>query len=70
MLSLGMEKSCENAKLKAGGPAALAKALGGITSQAVSQWRKIPADRTLEVERLTGISRYELRPDIFGEATA
>lgn len=62
-----MEKACENAKLKAGGPASLAKSLGGITPQAVSQWKKVPADRALEVERLTGISRHELRPDVFGD---
>lgn len=26
----------------------------------------IPAERVLEIERLTGISRYDLRPDVFG----
>lgn len=64
-----MEQICERAKIEAGGPAALAKALGGLTSQAVSQWKKIPAERVLDVERLTGISRHELRPDVFGEAS-
>lgn len=61
-----MENICETAKEKAGGPAALAKALGNITPQAVSQWKKIPAERVLDVERVTGISRQELRPDVFG----
>lgn len=61
-----MEQACETAKTTAGGPAALAKALGGITSQAVSQWKRVPADRVLAVERLTGVSRHELRPDIYG----
>jgi DNA-binding transcriptional regulator YdaS (Cro superfamily) len=62
-----MENFCEQAKDKAGGPAALAKALGGtLTSQAVSQWRKVPAERVLDVERITGISRHDLRPDVFG----
>lgn len=65
-----MEQICERAKNEAGGPAALAKALGGLTSQAVSQWKKIPAERVLDVERLTGISRHDLRPDVFGEAQA
>ncbi|PZP64983.1 MAG: hypothetical protein DI604_25710, partial [Delftia acidovorans] len=32
----------------------------------VSQWKKVPAERVLEVERVTGISRHELRPDVFG----
>lgn len=40
----------------------------GVTIQAVSQWRKVPAERCLAVEEATGISRYELRPDIFGQA--
>lgn len=61
-----MENICETAKEKAGGPAALAKALGGVTSQAVSQWKKVPAERVLDVERITGISRHDLRPDVFG----
>ena len=65
-----MEKMCEEAKQKAGGPASLAKALGGLTSQAVSQWKRIPADRVLGVEAITGISRHELRPDIFGDAVS
>lgn len=63
-----MEQVCEKAKDAAGGPAALAKALGGVTPQAVSQWKKVPAERVLEVEKVTGISRYELRPDVFGKA--
>lgn len=66
-----MEKACDLAKEKAGGPAALAKAMGGVmTPQAVSQWKKIPAERVLDVERITGISRHELRPDVFGSAEA
>lgn len=64
-----MTEAVERAKRIAGGPAALAKALGGITSQAVSQWKRVPPDRVIEVERITGISRHELRPDIFGPAS-
>jgi DNA-binding transcriptional regulator YdaS (Cro superfamily) len=45
--------------------AELARRLGNITSQAISQWRRIPAERVLEVERVTGIPRHELRPDIY-----
>lgn len=61
----------------AGGPSALAKAINeleaegrGITPQSVSDWVKhdrIPAERVLVVERITGVSRYELRPDVYGE---
>jgi DNA-binding transcriptional regulator YdaS (Cro superfamily) len=66
-----MEKACELAKLKAGGASALARALDElgerITSQAVSQWRVVPPEKVLKVEKITGVSRYELRPDVFGE---
>lgn len=44
----------------------VAQALG-ITHGAVSQWKKVPPERVIEVEHLTGISRYELRPDIYGK---
>lgn len=37
----------------------------GITHGAVSQWKRVPAERVLDVERLTGISREELRPDLY-----
>lgn len=47
-------------------PTDLASELG-ITKQAVYQWRKIPAERARDVERITGIPREYLRPDIYGE---
>ena len=39
----------------------------GITRAAVTHWRtsRIPAERVLEVERITGVSRHDLRPDIY-----
>ncbi|MER8741577.1 MULTISPECIES: Cro/CI family transcriptional regulator [unclassified Mesorhizobium] len=36
-----------------------------ITPQAVSQWKQIPHDRVIAVERLTGIHRGRLRPDLY-----
>ena len=50
---------------RAGGSKPLAEALG-ITRQAVEQWRAVPPERVLQVERITGVSRYALRPDIYG----
>jgi DNA-binding transcriptional regulator YdaS (Cro superfamily) len=54
----------------AGGLSALAARLN-ISKQAVNRWchTKIPAERVLEVELATAhqVSRYELRPDIYGE---
>lgn len=42
----------------------LAEALK-ISSPAVSQWERVPAERVLDVERITGVSRHDLRPDIY-----
>ena len=54
----------------AGGTAKLARALG-IKPQAISQWTRVPAERVLDVERATAakVTRYELRPDIYGAAS-
>lgn len=49
---------------KAGGFPALAEKLG-ISRAAVHQWKRIPAERVLDVESLTGIPRHELRPDLY-----
>jgi hypothetical protein len=49
----------------AGTMADLARRLG-ISRAAVAQWRKVPAERLVEVERVTGVSRVILRPDLFG----
>ena len=37
----------------------------GITHGAVSQWRECPPLRVLDVEKITGIPRHELRPDLY-----
>jgi DNA-binding transcriptional regulator YdaS (Cro superfamily) len=36
-----------------------------IAPQAISQWDVIPIQRVLEIERLTGVDRERLRPDMF-----
>lgn len=61
----GMIEALEIAKTKVGGSTGLAKLLGKITPQAVSQWRRVPATRVLDVEKATGVPRHELRPDIY-----
>ena len=44
----------------------------GVTLAMWSRWetgsRQLPASRVLDIERITGISRHELRPDVFGPA--
>lgn len=57
---------------KAGNQHILSQKLG-IKYQAIQSWRKkhkIPAERVLAIEHLTGISREELRPDLYGEYNA
>jgi len=48
----------------AGGLTKLAASLQ-ITKQAVAQWDEVPPLRVLEVERVSGVSRHELRPDLY-----
>lgn len=59
-----MEKLIEYLKAERGRATALASALK-ITPGAVAQWREVPADRLIEVERITGIARHDLRPDLY-----
>lgn len=49
-----------------GGQRALAEAMG-ISPQAVNKWKssRVPAERVLDFERVSGLSRHEIRPDIY-----
>lgn len=50
-----------------GGRKALAVACG-VSYQAVQRWERsgsLPAERVLEVENATGVSRHDLRPDLY-----
>lgn len=46
----------------------------GVKYQLIQQWRDpdrkyaTPAEHVLRLEALTGVSRYELRPDVYGTA--
>lgn len=61
-----LAQAAQAAVEKAGGGAALARAIG-VTRFAVQQWKDagIPAARVPAVSRLTGIPLHELRPDLF-----
>jgi DNA-binding transcriptional regulator YdaS (Cro superfamily) len=39
----------------------------GIDKSTVMRWEngRVPAERVLEVERITGVSRHDLRPDLY-----
>ena len=49
---------------KMGSASKLAEALG-ITPPAVHKWKDVPARHVHEIERLTGIPRSTLRPDLY-----
>ena len=53
----------------AGGQTALGN-LVGVSQGHIWSWlnrsRKCPPEKVLQVERATGVSRHELRPDIYG----
>lgn len=51
-----------------GGVSALARGLG-ISQPAVSIWERVPAERVLSVEALTGVPRTRLRPDLYPESS-
>jgi DNA-binding transcriptional regulator YdaS (Cro superfamily) len=54
--------------IKAAGNASELARLLGIKVQSIQQWRHIPAKRLLDVERVTGVPRADLRPDLFKAA--
>ena len=37
-----------------------------VSYQAVCKWRRVPERHCKKLERLTGISKHEMRPDIWG----
>lgn len=59
-------RSLRKAIKTAGGRGRFAREMR-VTRQAIEQWftRGIPAERVMQIERLTGIPRHELRPDIY-----
>ena len=56
---------------RAGSQSAFARLIG-VTPQAVQKWvalkRQLPPTYVLAAEAGTGISRYDLRPDVYGQA--
>ncbi|WP_045770856.1 transcriptional regulator [Xanthomonas albilineans] len=52
----------------AGGVGKLAASIG-VAQNVVSNWRKrrkVPSKHVLAIEAATGVSRHDLRPDVFG----
>lgn len=55
----------------AGGQSALADKIGGKIKQGHVWWwlkesGRVPAEHCIAIENATGVTRYELRPDVFG----
>lgn len=49
----------------AGSEVNLAKAMK-VTKQAVRKWvKQVPAERVIALEEVTGISRHDIRPDLY-----
>ncbi len=63
------EKALQTAIEAAGGVTKLAHMLE-IAPPSIHGWSKVPVLRVLEVERITGVSRHDLRPDIYPREAA
>ena len=63
------EGGLEDAIRAAGGIGALARRLG-ISQPSVSNWQRVPAERVVAVEALTGVPRASLRPDLYSTPDA
>lgn len=61
-----VQKTLEDATKPVGGRVELARRLG-LTRQAVYQWTEIPPKHVLKIEEFTGLSRHQLRPDLYPE---
>lgn len=62
-----MKSAIKRAVHKAGNQSKLAR-ICGVTPQAVQQWvaaNRVPAGKAIAIEKATGISRCDLRPDLY-----
>jgi TorA maturation chaperone TorD len=60
------EPGLSEALRAAGGVGELARQIG-ISQPSVSNWTRIPAERVISVEAVTGVDRAVLRPDLYGD---
>jgi len=63
-MSETMEQALAVAIAEAGGVLAMARAFG-LSRPAVAQWKRAPGLRVIDIEKLTGVSRHRLRPDLY-----
>jgi hypothetical protein len=60
LMDEGMRAACD----AVGTPYRLAKLLG-VVPHSVLKWKSVPPHRILEVEKVTGVDRAILRPDLY-----
>jgi TorA maturation chaperone TorD len=60
------DRGLQEAIRAAGGVTELARRIG-ISQPSVSNWSRVPAERVLTVEAVTGVARAILRPDLYDE---
>lgn len=60
------DRGLQEAIRAAGGVTELARRIG-VTQPSVSNWRRVPAERVLAVEEVTGVKRDLLRPDLYAD---
>lgn len=58
------QQTIRRAAARVGGVRTLAGRLG-VTRAALYAWRRVPAERVLMIESITGVSRHDLRPDLY-----
>jgi TorA maturation chaperone TorD len=61
------DRGLQEAARAVGGVTELARRIG-ISQPSVSNWIRVPAERVLVVEAVSGVARATLRPDLYGEA--
>ena len=64
-----VDAGLKKAIAKAGSVRALGRLLG-IQHSAILEWKRVPYERILDVERVTGVQREELRPELYRKARA
>ena len=64
-----MSTSALRRAIKEAGSQAILGGLVGVTQTAVSNWlhrsKRVPAEYVLAIEASTGVSRHDLRPDLY-----
>jgi TorA maturation chaperone TorD len=62
------DRGLQEAIRAAGGVTELARRIG-ISQPSVSNWSRVPAERVLNVEAVTGVARAILRPDLYDDSS-